>query len=99
MLGKSLQELDRLDPEKEEELLDATAGEKLVSVVQVVTEVLWEKSCTRLLVAWPGLLSDPVLWLPWALELGVLAGVEGPLVRIWLVCSLKKFSRKGTKSF
>lgn len=99
MLGKSLQGLDRFDPEKEEEPLDAAAGEKLVSVVQEVTEVLWEKSCTRLLVAWPALLSDPVLWLPWALELGVLAGVEGPLVRIWLVCSLKKFSRKGTKSF
>lgn len=98
-LGKSPQGLDRFDPEKEEEPLDAAAGEKLVSVEQVVTEVLWEKSCTRLLVAWPVLLSDPVLWLAWALELGVLAGVEGPLVRIWLVCSLKKFSRKGTKSF
>lgn len=98
-LGKSPHGLDRFDPEKEEEPLDAAAGEKLVSGVQAVTEVLGEKSCTRLLVAWPALLSDPVLWLPWALELGVLAGVEGPLVRIWLVCSLKKFSRKGTKSF
>lgn len=98
-LGKSLQGLDRFDPEKEEEPLDAAAGEKLVSVVQEVTGVLWEKSCTRLLVAWPALLSGPVLWLLWALELGVLAGVEGPLVSIWLVCSLKKFSRKGTKSF
>lgn len=99
MLGRSPQGLDRFDPEREEEPLDATGEEKLLSVVQVVTEVLWEKSCTRLLVACPALLSDPVLWVLWALELGVLAGVEGPLVRIWLVCSLKKFSRKGTKSF
>lgn len=98
-LGKSPHGLDRLDPEKEEEPPDAVAGEKLVSVVPAATGVLWEKSCTRLLVAWPVLLSGPVLWPPWALELGVLAGVGGPLVRIWLVCSLKKFSRKGTKSF
>lgn len=68
MLGKSPQGLVRFDPENEEEPLDAAAGEKLVSVEQVVTEVLWEKSCTRLLVEWPTLLSDPVLWLPWALE-------------------------------
>ena len=64
-----------------------------------------ENSWTRLALRWP----DPLPSLqplrspekPGArrgLELGVLAGVAGPLVRAWLLCSRRKFKKKGTKS-
>lgn len=91
MLGKSLPGPDKLDPVKAEEPLDAAEEGKLASGVQELAGVLWEKSCIRLLhdpAELPALLSDPVFWLPWlaellrTLEFGVLAGVEGPLVKI-----------------
>lgn len=66
-----------------------------------------ENSWTRLALREPGpppadlhpLLSEK----PWVCEarlgrLGVFAGVAGPWVRAWLLCSLRKFNRKGTNS-
>lgn len=91
-----------------EESLDAEFGDrKHVSEAQELLGVC-AKSWTRL-PRWPGellvLFSGTALWLlvrtalALVFEFGVFAGVDGPLLRIWPVCSRRKLSRNGTKSF
>lgn len=95
--------LKALTPLKQWELVNGVSCSLLPPTGDV--DGAGEKSWTRLALRrpWTGVdllpLRSEECWVLTDLEvLGVLAGVVGPWVKVWLLCSRKKFKRKGTNS-